>query len=292
MPGACPAGQYPVFDRPPLIAQVTLDAAGTEQTLWLVDNHWKSKSGDEDVNARLRSEQAAAVARAVQAILDADPTAQVIVLGDLNDYYAGPAVADLMSSVTPPLIHTYDRVAPLDRYTYIFNGATQVLDHVLATANLDSQLAAVQIVHVNADFSAAATDLPDGYATSDHDPVRLVIRPAGAATVGGHVGAAGVTVTARDDTGTTVATAVTDADGDFRLWGLAPGPVTLYYAPPPAVASDAVMLDAPQQALMLTTGYNAVMSPPARHRTARLAAWIALTGPDLVNGLMTASPAR
>ena len=294
-PGACPAGQYPVFDRPPLVTEVSVDIAAPgrlpEQRIWLIDNHWKSKAGDETVNARLRGEQAAAVARAVQALINADPTVQVIVLGDLNDFYAGPAVAQLSGSVVPPLMHTFDRVAPLDRYTYIFNGATQVLDHVLTTSNLDPQLAAVQIVHVNADFSAADPAARDGYGSSDHDPVRLVVRGsplgAGAASVGGNLVFAEVTVTARDASGAVVATAVTDADGEFRLWGLAPGPVTLDYAPPPDVT-----LDAAQQAVDLTAGYTVVTPPSAHHRTAQLATWIALTGPDLVNRLMAEPPVR
>ncbi len=283
--GICPAGQYPVFDRPPLLAELLVDAGGgAPQRVWIVGNHWKSKSGDEAVNARLRGEQAAAVARTVQRVLDADPAAQVIVLGDLNDFYRGPAVTQVAEGVVPPLAQPLDLVAPLDRYTYIFNGATQVLDHALLTPVLLPHLAAVEIVHVNADFAAQDPAHAPGYATSDHDPVRLLLRPGGAASVGGNLGAAAVTVTAQTETGAVVR-AVSDANGDFRLWGLAPGAVRLYYAPPPAVT-----LDATQQTVDAAAGYTVVTPPAARHATPALAAWIALSGPELVNRLLAASP--
>lgn len=284
-PGVCPAGQYPVFDRPPLLAEVLVDAGGgAAQRVWIVDNHWKSKSGDETANARLRGEQAAAVARAVQGLLDADPAAQVFVLGDLNDFYHGPTVTQVAEGVVPPLAQPFDLVAPLDRYTYIFNGATQVLDHVLLTPNLLPQTAAVEIVHVNADFAAQGPGRGSGYATSDHDPVRLLLRPGGAASVGGNLGAAGVTITAQTATGAVVRT-VSDANGDFRLWGLAPGAVRLYYAPPPAVT-----LDAAAQTVDAVAGYTVVTPPAARHATPAAAAWIALSGPELANRLLAASP--
>jgi hypothetical protein len=208
------------------------------------------------------------------------------VLGDLNDFYGGPAVALLAESVEPPLAQPLAWLAPLDRYTYIFNGATQVLDHLLLTPNLAMQVAAVQIVHINADFAADAAARDPGYAVSDHDPIRVLLRPGGAAGMGGHLGVAGITVTARDTTGATVR-AVSDANGDFRLWGLAPGAVDLVYAPP-ATAT----LDATQQSVTLAAGFALITPPAARHCTPAAAAWLALSGPDLVNRLLGESPAR
>src|SRR5688500_1163379 len=137
--GECPAGEYPVFDRPPLVAQLLingpLDAPwANSQQVWVINNHWKSKSGDEEANARLRAAQAQSVAEWVQTILTVDANAQIVVLGDLNDFYDGAAVGMLQEATG--LFHPYAWLPPLDRYTYIFNGAAQVLDHVLITPNL------------------------------------------------------------------------------------------------------------------------------------------------------------
>ena len=55
-----------------------------------------------------------------------------------------------------------------DRYTYIFQGNSQVLDHILVSNNLVRQTK-IDILHINADFTDMA-----GRA-SDHDPVMVQI---------------------------------------------------------------------------------------------------------------------
>ena len=64
-------------------------ATAEGQELWVIVNHWKSKSQDTpEVQYTLprRIEQATFVAGLVQEILAADPDADLIVLGDLNDF--------------------------------------------------------------------------------------------------------------------------------------------------------------------------------------------------------------
>jgi hypothetical protein len=48
-----------------------------------------------------------------------------------------------------------------ERYTYVFQGNSQVLDHIMTSASLVTD-AELDVLHVNADFSEQA---------SDHDPV-------------------------------------------------------------------------------------------------------------------------
>ena len=60
-----------------------------------------------------------------------------------------------------------------ERYSYIFDGNAQVLDHILLSAHLAATaLAGFDIVHVNAEFA-------DVNRASDHDPslVRLALAP-------------------------------------------------------------------------------------------------------------------
>ncbi len=57
-PGACPVGTYPVFDRPPLLAKLVIKGPAEAPwpraaTVWVIDNHWKSKAGNEGANVRL-----------------------------------------------------------------------------------------------------------------------------------------------------------------------------------------------------------------------------------------------
>jgi hypothetical protein len=272
--GACPAGQYPLFDRPPLMVRLTVDGAweGGPRLLWIVNNHWKSKAGDEAVNAGQRMAQARHVAAGVASIQAQAPDAPVVVIGDLNDFYAAPPIEALRTGVTPAMVHVYDYLPALDRYTYIFNGAAQVLDHVLVSAGLAQEVAAVEIAHVHADYPGTGP----APALSDHDPVLLRLRPGGAAIAGGNLQFAGIEVEARAADGRVLATGVTDAAGEYRLWGLPVGRVDLRY-----VASPAVIVEPTAQSEELVAGFQMLAAPRVHHRTALAAAALAVSTPDL-----------
>jgi hypothetical protein len=282
-PGACPAGQFPLFDRPPLLARLHISGAwpGGPVELWLIDNHWKSKTGDETANAVQRMAQARHVATLVQGLIDQQPGVAVVVAGDLNDFAGAPAVTALAEGVQPALLQPLAFLPALDRYTYVFNGAAQLLDHILITPDLGRQLAGVAIAHINADFPVTAATPR----ASDHDPVIVRLRPAGAVAAGGNLGFGGIQVTGVDAAGAPLATAVSDAAGDYRLWGLPPGALTLHFVPPPAVAlrPAAVTWSA-------LPGYQLAPAPQVHHQTALAAAVLAAATPELARRLLT--PAR
>lgn len=282
VPGVCGAGRYPVFERPPLAAQLEVRGPWpSPQVLWLVNNHWKSKAGDERVNARLRAAQATAVADFVSAQAAQEPEAQIVVLGDLNDFYDGPALALVQDAVAPPLVPLLALVPQADRYTYLFNGTAQALDHVLVTENLARQTAAVHVVHINADFAAPDQSLPGNPASlrsSDHDPILVRIRPGGATVLGGMLGAAGVAVSAQDVLGRVVATAVSDARGEYRLWGLTPGPLALRFTAP-----DGAILEPVALSLTAAPGFHLTRTPVVTYTAPIAALWLALLTPDLAD---------
>lgn len=308
-PGVCAAGFFPVFDRPPLVIQVQVNGAWDgPQTVWLINNHWKSKSGDETANARLRTAQADAVAAYVQEIQSADPAAQIIVLGDLNDFYRGPAVSRLTANNSvqsgPGLIELHDYVAPSARYTYIFNGAAQVLDHVLVTSGLIEQLAGVRIIHSQADvaMSLDRTDLR----VSDHDPIFVRLRPDGAAALMSNVGLDDVTIQAQPGAtepsaigaaaaqNTPPIQAISDANGDVHLWGMTPGRITLALVPPAHARIDGAESSggAVKVSLDLAPGVHQVDLPQAVHRAPHAAATLARASHALVTHLVTAPSVR
>ncbi len=283
IPGVCPADEFALFDRPPLMA--TLRVAGDwgePYVLHIIDNHWKSKGGDETVNVVRREKQARAVAALVQAQLTSDPAAHVIVLGDLNDYYGSAPVAALRTGVQPALLHTYDVLPRLARYTYIYNGASQVLDHILLTPNMESVLASVQPIHINADFpSPALIDAANVERASDHDPVQIRLRPTGVGIVGGNLRYADTTVQLVAGAQQVLAETHTDALGDFRFWDVTPGAYALRLLPPiyqlPAQTSG---LD-----LVVKSGYNSIGDQAMRHRTVDIIAATALLGAQLAHQL-------
>ena len=65
-----------------------------------------------------------------------------------------------------------NKVETSDRYTYLYQGNSQVLDHILVSNNLVDKTE-IDILHINADFTDMA-----GRA-SDHDPVLVQIDLAG-----------------------------------------------------------------------------------------------------------------
>jgi uncharacterized protein len=167
---ACPAGRFPLFDRAPYVADVLVSNAAGDRRMEarLVVVHLKSKRGDEAENAPRRVEQA----RHVASLLT--PTNSVA-LGDLNDTLGSEPLAQFAGCTN--LFERY--VAPADRYTYIYNGRSQAIDHIIMSPGIETYFAGGQAVHANADF---AEPLPghDGRA-SDHDPVcaRFLFRPTG-----------------------------------------------------------------------------------------------------------------
>jgi hypothetical protein len=98
----------------------------------------------------------------------ADPDAEVVVLGDLNDFEFSDALGTLQAGgVLHDLISTLPQA---ERYTYDFEGNSQALDHILLSDSLSARPFAYDAVHVNAEFANQA---------SDHDPqvVRLTLPP-------------------------------------------------------------------------------------------------------------------
>jgi predicted extracellular nuclease len=255
----CPTGEYALFNRPPLVVDLLVqgewdDAYG----LTVIVNHWKSKTGDESMNVVRRTRQAEHVTGLVQARLDEDPGAHVVVLGDLNDYYQSGPVETLRQGTTPRMIHPYDMMPPLDRYTYIFNGASQVLDHILFTAGMRTAFAGIDPLHINADFPMLDGMEPETLNhTSDHDPVQLTIRPAGAGWIGGRVGLPGVIVSLRNEDGSGVGLTLTDQGGEFRFWGLAPGRYRIDFKAPAGLT-----IQTPESLLQVKAGAGLYLQPP------------------------------
>ena len=161
--------------RLPLAA--TFEFNGREITV--INNHFSSKGGSSpilgvdqpfeelqenpDVNGSLdeRQAQAQAVDNYVDGILSNNPDANVVALGDLNEFEFISPVDEILGSSLNNLI---DTIPENERYSFIFQGNSQELDHILASDRLIDG-AEVDIVHLNSEF--AETDSR----ASDHDPV-------------------------------------------------------------------------------------------------------------------------
>jgi hypothetical protein len=146
------------------------------------------------------------------------------------------------------------------------------LDHILITQNMLPALASVDPIHIDANFPALATvNTTNVQRASDHDPVQIRLRPAGAGMVGGNLHYADTVVQMLDGAQQVVAEARTDALGDFRLWNLTPGLYKL------RIVTPAYLLSAqPEMDLAVKTGYNSLRELNVRHRTVDIASATAL----------------
>jgi predicted extracellular nuclease len=150
--------------RKPLAAEFTFSG----KRLFVIGNHWNSKGGDQPLFGRFqppaltsetqRVQQATLVRGFVQQITAIDPNAAVIVAGDLNDFEFSAPVDLLKSAGLSTLIET---LPPAERYSYVYSGNSQVLDHLMVSPSLMSTLVGFDVVHTNSEFSTRA---------SDHDP--------------------------------------------------------------------------------------------------------------------------
>jgi predicted extracellular nuclease len=104
----------------------------------------------------------------VDAILARDSNARIVVLGDINDFEFSGTVDILEGGVLATLLET---IAPPERYSYVFEGNSQVLDQILVTSRGMMRLKPrYDVVHVNAEFA-------DAIQASDHDPSVLRFQP-------------------------------------------------------------------------------------------------------------------
>jgi len=97
----------------------------------------------------------------------------VVVLGDLNDYYDSAPLRALTEGSIPGgrLLNAASALPPTGRYSYIFQGVSQLLDHILATPALAARQVRVDVLHINADYPPADPEDASPRHSSDHDPV-------------------------------------------------------------------------------------------------------------------------
>ncbi|MFI2349215.1 endonuclease/exonuclease/phosphatase family protein [Streptomyces sp. NPDC019443] len=156
--------------RKPLAGEFTFRG----RTVFVIANHFGSKGGDEGLTSHhqppvrssetKRLEQAQAVNAFVKDILKADRRADVLVLGDINDFeFSATTKALTDGGALYPAVKSLPRS---ERYSYVYQGNSQVLDQILTSPSIDDF--AYDSVHINAEFADQ---------NSDHDPQVLRFRP-------------------------------------------------------------------------------------------------------------------
>jgi predicted extracellular nuclease len=149
------------------------------QKIFIVGVHLPSKGGDSPVFGRFqppvlssekqRIQQAEIIQTFIAKILDVDAQANLLVLGDFNDFQFSTSVHTLAGSNMKNLVLT---LPENQQYSYVYEGNSQVLDQMLASPSLAKKMSFYNAIHVNAEFAV-------NNRLSDHDPIlaRFVINP-------------------------------------------------------------------------------------------------------------------
>ncbi|MEV4997340.1 endonuclease/exonuclease/phosphatase family protein [Streptomyces niveus] len=149
--------------RKPLVGEFTFRG----EQVFVIGNHFNSKGGDQPTHGvfqppTLGSEtqrltQAQEVHDFVAGLLAKDKKAKVVVLGDLNDYqFSKPLTTLTRGGILTDLM---DKLPKSERYSYVYDGNSQTLDHILVSPGVKKP--EYDVVHINAEFADQA---------SDHDP--------------------------------------------------------------------------------------------------------------------------
>lgn len=156
--------------RKPLAGEFTFRG----RTVFVIANHFGSKGGDESLvshhqppnrsSEAKRLLQAQAVNAFVKDVLAIEKNADVLVLGDINDFEFSETTRALTDGgALYPAVKSLPRS---ERYSYVFQGNSQVLDQILTSPGI--RHFEYDSVHINAEFADQ---------NSDHDPQVLRFRP-------------------------------------------------------------------------------------------------------------------
>ncbi|MER5961691.1 endonuclease/exonuclease/phosphatase family protein [Streptomyces sp. NPDC002057] len=144
------------------------------RTVFVIANHFGSKGGDESIvshhqppnrsSEAKRLLQAQAVNGFVKQLLAVEKQADVLVVGDINDFeFSGTTKALTEGGALYPAVKSLPRG---ERYSYVYQGNSQVLDQILTSPGV--RHFEYDSVHINAEFADQ---------DSDHDPQVLRFRP-------------------------------------------------------------------------------------------------------------------
>jgi predicted extracellular nuclease len=147
------------------------------KTVFVIANHFASKGGDQSLHGQFqppvrssetqRHLQATAVNSFVKDILATQKNADVVALGDINDFeFSG--TAELLEG-DGELWSAIKSLPRSERYTYDYQGNSQVLDQILVSPSIRRGCdLEYDSVHINSEFSDQI---------SDHDPQVLRFKP-------------------------------------------------------------------------------------------------------------------
>lgn len=182
-------------DRPPLVLRAEIQRPSTPPfPFTVIVVHQRSLNGVDDAvdGPRVRAKrkaQAEFLANLIQARQTANPNEQIIAVGDYNAFQFNDGYVDVMGTVlgtptpaenvvsaSPDLVNPdftdLIHMVPADqRYSFVFDGNAQELDHIIVNQPLLSRVSKIEYARTNSDFPDVHRNDPTrAERLSDHDP--------------------------------------------------------------------------------------------------------------------------
>lgn len=183
-------------DRPPFLLRAAIKDPKTGQPFefTVIVNHLKSFRGYTDEKdapfVQMKKKlQAEFLAKAVAERLKANPNERIALVGDFNFYQFNDGIMDVIGTlkgtpaakdvvknpaedfINPDLTNLVDLIKADQRYSFVFDGNAQVLDHFLITEGFKNHINGFGFARVNADFPEIYRNDPNRVERfSDHDP--------------------------------------------------------------------------------------------------------------------------
>jgi hypothetical protein len=214
-PGA--ATTDPLNDRPPLLLTATVNAAnGGSYPVTVIANHLRSLNDVASEAAATgefacfgttgnrvrekRQQQAEFLASLVQGRQIANPNERIVLVGDFNAFEFNDGFADVIGTIAgtkaadnetavgndsedlvePNLTNLVAQAAATERYSFVFDGNAQSLDHALINNAVIASSTTRRLEHarISADFNETFRNDPaTPVRLSDHDPLVAFIAP-------------------------------------------------------------------------------------------------------------------
>ncbi|TDD54058.1 ExeM/NucH family extracellular endonuclease, partial [Nonomuraea terrae] len=191
--GAARSSSDPIFNRPPLVQTFRKADRKGGQSFTILVNHFKSKGctdadgpatgadADQGDGQSCYNAKRVKQAEAVLDLIDNLRLKNALVVGDINAYGEEDPIHAFERGGLTSLSKEF--VPAKDRYSYVFEGLSGELDHVLADRKLAKRVTGATIWHINADegrFMDYNTEFnppylygPGPYRSSDHDPLLI-----------------------------------------------------------------------------------------------------------------------
>ncbi|MEM9553937.1 MAG: lamin tail domain-containing protein [Acidobacteriota bacterium] len=188
-----------LHDRPPLMLEATYNPTGLQLAVLVL--HQRSLGGVDDPGEtcdadpssqrvrQKRLEQAQSVAQMVQTFQTNSPTVPLFVVGDFNGFEFTDGYVDVLGQIQgevdpaqnllseptitdPPLRNEVLGVPTNERYSFIFDGTSQILDHALSSEAARFLVTGFEFARGNADSPRILLDSCDAMTAPDELPLR------------------------------------------------------------------------------------------------------------------------